>query len=65
MHTEAVKNLQYSVGAGLGVEFALSQHLGLYLDPGIKYYFYNHQPKSVRTDKPLMVNFDVGLRFNF
>ncbi len=65
VHTEAVKNLQYSVGAGLGVEFALSQHLGLYLDPGIKYYFYNHQPKSVRTDKPLMVNFDVGLRFNF
>lgn len=65
VHTEPVKNLQYSVGAGLGVEFGLTDHLGLYLDPGIRYYFYNHQPKSVRTDKPLMVNFDIGLRFNF
>lgn len=64
-HREAVKQLQYSVGAGLGVEFSLSDHLGLYFDPGFRYYFYNNQPKSVRTDKPLMVNFDLGLRFNF
>lgn len=64
-HREAVKQLQYSVGAGLGVEFSLSKHLGLYFDPGFRYYFYNNQPKSVRTDKPIMINFDLGLRFNF
>ena len=60
-----VDKLQYSVGAGLGVEFRLSQHLGLYLDPGMQYYFPGNQPKSIRTEKPLMVNFDAGLRLNF
>ena len=60
-----VDKLQYSVGAGLGVEFRLSQHLGIYLDPGLQYYFPSNQPKSIRTEKPLMVNFDAGLRLNF
>ena len=60
-----VDELQFSVGAGLGVEFMLSNHLGLYLDPGFNYYFPCNQPRSIRTEKPLMLNFDVGLRFNF
>lgn len=56
---------QWSVGAGLGVEFKLSDHLGLYLDPSAKYYFPCYQPKNVRTERPFMFNFDAGLRFNF
>lgn len=60
-----VDKLQYSVGGGLGVEFRLGRHLGLYLDPGLQYYFPGGQPKSIRTERPLMVNFDAGLRFNF
>lgn len=62
--TEPVKKLQYSVGGGVGVEFRLADKLGLYLDPGIKYYFPDGQPKSIRTDKPVMFNFDAGLRFS-
>lgn len=62
---EPVRKLQYSVGVGLGVEFRLSDLLGLYIDPGLRYYFPGDQPKSVRTDKPLMASFDAGLRFNF
>lgn len=62
---EPVKGMQGSAVAGIGVEFKLSDHLGLYLDPGARYYFSgNGQPKSVRTDKPFMVNFEAGLRFN-
>ena len=53
-----------SCGAGVGVEFRLSGKLGLYLDPGVRYYFPNSQPKSIRTDKPFMFNFDAGLRFS-
>ncbi len=64
-HGEQVKKLQYSVGGGLGIEFRLSQMLGLYVDPGFRYYFQSDQPKSIRTDKPVMVSFDAGLRFNF
>ena len=60
-----VSRPQFSVGAGLGVEFRLSDRLGLYLDPSARYYFQCSQPKNIRTDKPFMADFDAGLRFNF
>ena len=60
-----VNGLLFSVGAGLGVEFRLGRTVGLYLDPGVNYYFPGNQPRSIRTDKPLLLNFDAGLRFNF
>ena len=59
-----VERPQLSVGGGFGVEFRLNRHLGIYLDPGVSYYFPGNQPKSIRTDKPLLLNFDAGLRFN-
>ena len=62
--SEPVRKLQFSVGGGVGVEFRLSGKLGLYLDPGVRYYFPSSQPKSIRTDKPFMFNFDAGLRFS-
>ena len=64
VYKEAVKGLQYSASAGLGVEFRIADHLGLFFDPSAKYYFPSSHPKSVRTDKPYMVNFEAGLRFN-
>lgn len=63
--SEPVRKLQYSVGAGLGVEFTLTDRIGLFVDPGFQYYFFSSQPKSVRTERPLFVNFDTGLRFTF
>ncbi len=60
-----VKGLQYSVDAGLGVEFKRSRNLGLYLDPSINYYFHCDHPKNLRTEKPLMVDLKAGLRFDF
>lgn len=60
-----VRKPMYSVGAGLGVEFALTKSLGLYLDPGARYYFDSDQPRSIRTERAVVVNFDAGLRFNF
>ena len=65
VHRSTVNNPQWSVGAGLGVEFRLSDHLGLYLDPSARYYFHCDQPKNVRTERPFMANFDAGLRFDF
>lgn len=56
---------QFSAGLGMGMEFKLSDSIGLYLDPSVRYYFHGNQPKSIRTDKPFMFNFDAGLRFNF
>lgn len=62
--TEKVNNIQFSAGLGLGVQFRLADRVGLYLDPGVNYYFYCSQPKSVRTEHPLMFNFNAGLRFD-
>ena len=62
VHTENPKGVQLSANIGLGVEFRLGQHLGLYVDPSLRYYFDNGQPKSIRTAQPLMLGFEMGLR---
>ena len=61
-HREKVKGLQLSANFGVGVEFMLGQHLGLYLDPSLRYYFDCNQPKSIRTVQPFMLGFELGLR---
>ena len=55
---------QFSTALGVGIQFKVTDKLGIYLDPAVRYYFHGNQPKSVRTDKPFMFNFDAGLRFN-
>ncbi len=61
-HKEKVGGVQLSANAGIGVEFMLGKHLGLYIDPSVRYYFKNGQPKSIRTVQPLMLGFELGLR---
>ena len=56
--------MQYSAAVGLGIEFKLSDRIGLYVDPSARYYFDCRQPKSIRTEKPFLFMFDAGLRFN-
>ena len=63
-YRENVNGLQWSAAAGLGLEFLLGEHLGLYLDPSARYYFDCGQPLSIRTERPFMMNYEVGLRFN-
>ena len=56
--------LQLSANAGIGVEFLITDHFGLYIDPSLRYYFRNSKaPKSIRTVQPLMLGFEAGLRF--
>lgn len=64
-YSEPVKGLQWSAGAGLGVEFKVTDFLGIYVDPGVRYYFESNHPRSVRTEHPVLVNFNAGLRFGF
>lgn len=64
VYQQDVKGIQLSAGLGIGIQYKLSQLLGIYLDPGVRYYFDCNQPKSVRTDKPLTFNIEAGLRFN-
>lgn len=59
-----VKGLQWSVYAGLGVEYSLSRLLGVYLEPGIGYFFdsKHKQPRSIRTVQPTQLKAEFGLR---
>ncbi len=62
-HKEKAEGVQFSANAGIGVEFMLGKHLGLYVDPSVRYYFKNKtQPKSIRTVQPLMLGFEMGFR---
>lgn len=61
-HSEKVKGVQLSANIGMGAEFMVGKHLGIYIDPSIRYYFDNDQPKSIRTAQPLMFGFEMGLR---
>lgn len=62
-HTEKAKGVQLSANIGLGAEFMLGKHLGIYLDPSLRYYFDCKQPRSIRTTQPLMFGLEMGLRF--
>lgn len=64
IHRERPKGVQLSANVGVGVEFILGKHLGLYLDPSVRYYFDCNQPSSIRTAQPLMLGFEIGLRVN-
>ena len=61
-HKDKVDGVQISANVGIGVEFMLGRHLGLYIDPSVRYYFNCDQPKSIRTVQPLMLGFELGLR---
>lgn len=61
-HKEKVDGVQLSAGAGIGVELLIAKNVGLYLNPGVRYYFDCDQPSSIRTQQPLMMNFELGFR---
>ena len=65
VHKEKAQGVQWSANLGVGVEFMLGDHIGLYLDPSARYYFNNKQPKSIRTAQPFMLGFELGLRTRF
>lgn len=64
IHKNKVKGFQWSANVGIGVGFKLSEHLGLYIDPSLRYYFDCDQPHSIRSAQPLMLGFEIGLKVN-
>ena len=57
-------SMQFSANIGIGVEFNITDYMGIYIDPSLRYYFRNsNAPKSIRTAQPLMLGFEAGLRF--
>ncbi len=57
--------MQWSANASLGVQFDVVPQLGIYAEPGAKYYFDNgSNVDNVFKDKKLNFNFSFGLRWN-
>jgi len=60
-----IEGLQWSIGSGLGVEYMVGKHTGLYADPMLTYYFRGNQPVSIRTAQPLQFRMEIGFRYRF
>ena len=57
--------MQWSANASLGTQFDVIPQLGIYAEPGAKYYFDNGSHiDNVFKDKKLNFNFQFGLRWN-
>ena len=66
-HKEDVKRdrPQFSAKTSLGLQYDFTPQVGLYLEPGAKYYFDNgSEIENTFKDKKLNFNFQFGLRWN-
>lgn len=57
--------MQWSTNASVGIQYDFIPQLGVYVEPGMKYYFDNgSQIENIFKDKKLNFNIQFGLRFN-
>ncbi|MDO4164661.1 MAG: sigma-70 family RNA polymerase sigma factor [Bacteroides sp.] len=58
--------LGWSAGFGVGLEYRLTPSIGIYAEPGIRYYFKNKRsPNTLWTQRPLDVSLPIGIRFSW
>ena len=56
---------QFSVQGGVGLQYDVLPQLGIYVEPGVKYYFDNgSRLRNFFKDKPTNLNLQLGLRLN-
>lgn len=60
-----IDGVQFSMNAGLGVEYKFGNAVGLYFEPNLVYYTNSDIMYSIRTDQPFQIKADVGFRFHF
>lgn len=55
---------QWSVNAAAGVQYNFNNVIGVYVEPGVSYYFNNGSDvTTIYKDKPFNFNLNLGLRF--
>lgn len=60
----AAKPWQLSVNAVLGAQFDVLRNVGVYVEPGVSYYFDDRSPLStIYKEKPLNFNLNLGVRY--
>lgn len=61
-----VDPLQWSVTGAVGAQVNFTRQIGLYIEPGIAYYFDDGSDiETFRKEHPLNFNLQLGLRFSF
>lgn len=60
----AAKPWQLSVNAALGAQFDVLRNVGVYVEPGVSYYFDDRsQLSTIYKEKPLNFNLNLGVRY--
>ena len=57
-----IEGVQWSVNGALGVDYKIRKNLSLFIEPKLTYYLLNNQPRSARTEQPLTIGLNGGLR---
>lgn len=58
-----IEGIQLSISGATGFSYLIYNDIAFYAEPSITYYFKNNQPMSARTNQPLIVGFNAGLKF--
>lgn len=61
--TQSVAGVQPYASFQIGASYRISEHLKVYIEPSLSYYFDTNQPISVRTKRPLYFGLGAGFRF--
>lgn len=61
-----VKELQFSLTGALGAQFNATRNIGLYVEPGVAYFFDDgSNVETIRKESPFNFNLQAGLRFTY
>ncbi len=63
---ETVKPLQLSVSGAVGAQYNVSKKVGLYLEPGVSYYFDDGSAvQTIRKENPFTFTMQAGIRLTY
>lgn len=61
-----VDELQFSLMGAVGAEYKANDKVGLYVEPGVAYYFDDgSNVETIRKDKQFNINLQAGIRFTY
>ena len=56
---------QWSAGLGIGLQYDITPHVGIYIEPEVNRYFDNGSMiETVRSERPLTLTLPMGIRFS-
>lgn len=64
--SETVKPLQVSVMGAVGAQYNVSNHVGVYVEPGVSYFFDDGSPiQTIRKENPCNFTLQAGVRLTY